>query len=198
MNKEQIQIVVLIAIFTVAAFVGTHLLLVKPGLQNKSGLIKKNEGFIKEIRENKSVANRKAAIVQEIEEVNKKVADFKKSLIVPSEFDFFRDTLRDMGSEYNVKVLRDSTNILEGGKKSVFKENLAFTEKEISLSLVSKYHDFGSFVNRVENTSPFRKVVSFTISGSGGGRRSRRGGAEKKDTLKIDLKILSLLVENPA
>jgi Tfp pilus assembly protein PilO len=158
---------------------------VKPGVENKSSLKQANEKLMKEIREDKAVAGKRDAYLEKIQDIKERIAQYRKSAITNSEFDFFRETLRDMGNEYNVKVIRDRVIIIDDSNKSVFKNNLAFTEKEISLKLVCGYHDFGSFINRIENTSPFRKITDFSI------------GKDKKDALSIDVNILSLLFENP-
>ena len=191
LTKDQIQMIVLLSIIFIALFAGTYMTLIGPDSSELSNLQQKIDQIKKEVMDNQKIAAKLEPTKKEIEVINQKIQEYKKNLVNPSEFEFFRDTLRDMGNEYNVKVNRDNTLTMEDSSKSVFQTDLNYTEKEISLNLACKYHDFGSFLNRIENTSPFRKVTSFTIS-----KRSSYQGGEA--SLTIDMKILSLLMETPS
>lgn len=191
LTKDQIQLIVLISIVFIALFAGSYLVFVGPDSNALFNLEQKISQIKKEVLDNQKIAVKLEPTKKEIEAINQKIQDYKKNLVNPSEFEFFRDTLRDMGNEYNVKVNRDNTMTMEDTSKSVFQTDLNYTEKEITLNLVCKYHDFGSFLNRIENTSPFRKVTSFTINK----RASYEGG---EASLTIDMKILSLLMETPS
>ncbi len=189
LSKDQIQLIVLISIVFVALFAGTYMVLVGPDSDELFNMEQNISRIKKEVLDNQKIAVKLEPTKKEIETINQKIQDYKKNLVNPSEFEFFRDTLRDMGNEYNVKVTRDNTTTMEDTSKSVFQTDLNYTEKEISLNLLCQYHDFGSFLNRIENTSPFRKVTSFTITKRGA---SYEGG---EAALAIDMKILSLLME---
>lgn len=191
LSKDQIQLIVLISIVFIALFAGTYIALISPDSNELFNLKQQIEQIKTEVINNQKIAVKLEPTKKEIEALNQKIQDYKKNLVNPSEFEFFRDTLRDMGNEYNVKVNRDNTLSMDDAAKSVFQADLNYTEKEISLNLVCKYHDFGSFLNRIENTSPFRKVTSFTIN-----KRTAYQGGEA--ALTIDMKILSLLMETPS
>ena len=189
-NKEQIQMIALISIVFIGLFCGTYFILISPDMQSLDEFAGKKQEIQKKLSEKQKTANQLEPTKKEIESLNQKLAEYKKTVITTSEFDFFKDTLRDMGNEYNVKVIRDNTVSIEDLRKSVFKDDLNYSEKETSLDITCKYHEFGSFLNRVENTSPFRMISSIDIS--------KKGDSKGGGTLGINVKIISLLSENPA
>jgi len=189
MDKEQIQIMVLIVFVTAGVYVGTIFMLIMPASEAKQKLDTELSNVIKDMKAKKGTASKLQKVTKELEIVEKKIKQYNKNIITPSEFDFFKDTLRDIGKEHDVSISRDLTNILVEDKKSVFKEDPLYVEKEIVLKLTCGYHDFGEFISRIEKTTPFRKVMSFSILKA----KSRK---KDKNLLNINLKILSLMKDN--
>ncbi len=189
MNKEQIQIIVLMVFVIAGVYAGTILMLIMPAADSKKNLNAQLETVIQDMKAKKSTASKLESVAKELEVVEEKINKYNKNIITPSEFDFFKDTLRDIGKEHNVDISRDLTNVMSGDKKTVFKQDPLYVEKEIVLKLTCAYHDFGEFISRIEKTTPFRKIIKFSILKT----RSRK---ENKNLLNINLKILSLMKDN--
>ncbi len=189
MNKEQIQIIVLMVFVIAGVYVGTILMLIIPAADSKKNLDTQLETVIQDIKAKKGTASKLESATKELEVAEEKINKYNKNIITPSEFDFFKDTLRDIGKEHNVDISRDLTNVMIGDKKTVFKQDPLYVEKEIVLKITCGYHDFGEFISRIEKTTPFRKIISFSILKT----KSRK---KNKNLLNINLKILSLMKDN--
>jgi len=183
LKKDEIQIISLVCILIIGIYAGTFIVLINPSILEKNRISEKMNTMLDEIKKNKAIAAKKDQVLKETELVNNKIAQYKKALVTSTEFDYFRDTIRDMANEYEVKVLSDRTSVVADSSKSVFKDNIIYVEKMITLNLDCKYHDFGSFLNRIEDTSIFRKADDLSIN-------------KKGDLLSIKLDILSLMIEN--
>ena len=192
MDKEKIQMIALIAIVCVALFLGVQFLFVGPDSGALTGQKAKLEQIQGEIKKSKGLVGNREKLKADIESCNQKSKDYHKAMISSAEFEFFRNTLRDMGSEYEVKVIQDRTVSCEDSKKIAFFGNPNFTEKVTNLRLTCKYHSFGGFLSRIENTSPYHQVTAFDLN------KSAAASSEKDDMLDVNMEIVSLLTEVPA
>jgi hypothetical protein len=189
MNRKNIKILVSVCVFVVL-FVGLAALCVNPDSAVLHSQREKLQQIQAEIEKNKSLVENKDKLSKEIELYTQKNKEYHKAVISPAEFDFFRNTIRDVGFEYDLKVVQDRTSLQSDSKKIAFAENPNYTEKVTSLRLACKYHDFGGFLNRIENSSPYHQVGSFDMV-----RFSSLNGEE---LLEVNLEIISLLTEIPA
>jgi hypothetical protein len=189
MNTKNIRILASVVVFLIL-FVGLRVLCVLPGSAVLNGHREKLRQIQTEIKENKRLIENKDKLGKEIKRYTQKNKDYQKAIISPPEFDFFRNTIRDVGVEYDLKVVQDRTSLQSDSKKIAFAKNPNYIEKLTSLRLACKYHNFGGFLNRIENSSPYHQVVSLDMI--------RTTSPDEEELLEVNLEIVSLLTEIPA
>ena len=141
------------------------------------------------LRESTATANKLPAIKKEIADIEEELGKLRKQVPSVAEFDFFKNNLRDMAAEYEIRVVQDFTSSIDPEKKLSFKTDPSYTEKHTSLNLSTTYHKFGSFLNRIENISPFRFINNVTMS------KSNQRGVEDGGQLSVKITIVSLMSE---
>ncbi len=190
MDKEKIKLLCVFGIVFVTLFVGIHFLLVSPNAEALDKQKEKLKESLVEMKKSQGLVKNKNKLKTEIDSYKQTSKEHHKRMISPAEFDSFRNMIRDMGAEYDVKVIQDRTELHDDSKKIAFADNPSYTEKVTRLRLSCKYHNFGSFLNRIENTSPYHQVTSFDII--------RTSFSDKEYLLDVNMEIVSLLTEVPA
>lgn len=189
MNKEQQQVLVLVGMFGVIALVVFHFFVASPGMAKSQRIKSDSEQMSVKLREYTGTASKLPAVKEQIQNLEEDISKMRKLVPSVAEFDFFKNNLRDMAAEYEIRVVQDYTTNIDPEKKLSFKKDPSYTEKQTLLNLSTGYHKFGSFLNRIENISPFRFISNVTMSKSG-----QRGG-EDGGQLSVKITIVSLMNE---
>lgn len=95
------------------------------------------------------------------DQVNRKTVSSIKKIISESETVFLLQNLSDLANKDNVRILQIRPSREPQGKASAADK---FTPIFITLDLFCDYHNFGKFINDLENSQTFIAVQTFKIT----------------------------------
>lgn len=100
---------------------------------------------------------------KQIENYKTNLSGYKRKFSTKGEISPLLKNLSDTAKAHGVKIV--SITPLESIEKGPTKATGAYRKIPIYLNAVSKYHPFGLFLNKLENSDTFMRIVDLKISG---------------------------------
>ena len=182
-KKEQMQMLVLALIFIITGYLVFFMYFLSPQLSKSKEYENKIAELRDKIRKIKMNMRNKGKIDEQIKNVKNKIADFELRMPRGDE-SWSIEQLDKLAKRHGViiKKLVPET-ITEKGK--FFEQNPRYDIRQINVDVLCTYHTFGAFINALENSSPFLKVKSISIT----------KGKEPEYKHKINFKVIYLVLK---
>lgn len=180
-TKEQIQVLVMIGIFIFTGYFVFFVFFFGPGLKKAGGLKSKVEDLGKKIKRTDQSLKDKDKIDESIKKNVKKIQDFE--LLMSKEDESWSiEQLDQIAKKNGVTIEKIEPNIMTTGK-DYFSSVSKYGIRIINVSVSCNYHQFGTFINALERSSPFLKIKELEMT----------GGIPPEYTLKILFKVQYLV-----
>jgi len=163
MKKEKIEQILLLVIGCGIIFYGSYALIFKSKIKKLKAITSKsktlNIDLEKADREVKSLAKYK----KKARDLDSEVTQLERELIRENSFEFFLGIIKKLADSENI-ALQKST-LLDNVK--TLPANDDYAERWVTVETSAPYHAIGRLISKLENYSPFIRIVEINIVSSG-------------------------------
>lgn len=160
-TKNKTQAIIFIALIAVLASLVYFNYLLKPQVVRVADVVIKVNKKGNDLKNAKSDISRIGKFKSDIDSYKEKVDRYEKMLPAEQEIPNLLETLSNMAKSSGVKIVGIMPSVAKEADK--ISKRQIYQEIPILISAKSGYHELGRFLNRLENSDRFMKVVDIQI-----------------------------------
>ncbi len=163
MKKEKLeQIIILVIAFAVVLY-GSYTLVFKSKFNNLKEVSVKSKALNLELEKAKKEVRSLTRYKKKSKEIESKLTQLESELIRDDSFEFFLGIIKKLADSENVP-LQKSTLVVN---VKTLPENDDYAERWVTIETSAPYHSIGKLIAKLENYSPFIRIVEINIVSSG-------------------------------
>ncbi|MCM8761382.1 MAG: type 4a pilus biogenesis protein PilO [Candidatus Omnitrophica bacterium] len=160
-GNEQ-KTIILVAVLTLAVIFGYINLLLIPQAKKIIRVFSSAAKVRNDLMAAEALVARKDALVKTIEDYNKKIGRYEKTLPTEAGLPTLLEDLAEMAKDSKMRIVGI---VPAAGKEGAARAGQAYREIPIAISAKSGYHELGRFLSRLQNCDRFMKVADIQVKG---------------------------------
>ncbi|GEM_PF-1397591 len=163
MNREKIQQILILVIGCAGIVYGSYALIIKSKFKKIKEISTKSKTVSTDLGKAKKEVKSLTKIKAKVKNLDAEVTRHERELISEDSFEFFLGIIKKLADSENIALqkstLLDSVNTLPA--------NEVYAERWVSVETSAPYHAIGKLIAKLENYSPFIRIVELNIVSSG-------------------------------
>jgi len=163
MKKEKTEQIIFLIMGCCVILYGSYALLFKSKLKKIKEITSKSKTLNSSIKKADKEIKGLIRYKKKTKELDEKVTKLERQLIQDDSFEFFLGIIKKLADSENIPLQNStlSTNV------KTLPENDNYVEKWVTVETSAPYHSIGKLITKLENYSPFVRIVEINIVSSG-------------------------------